>query len=115
MTVTVTALIAWGRGYKWDRLHLNEFYVILIRFDMFLQFVTLFGTLACSKFQERVFRQTKKSDCGKLRHLSASGVGLGKKTIELVLGWGISYRTVDGGVQIPQKRWRRHFCPEGQK
>ena len=72
MTITVTALIAWGRGYKWDRVDFNEFDFMLTRFDMCLFILTLFETLACSTFQERVFSKL----CERLRqarHLSASG------------------------------------------
>ena len=64
--VTVTALIAWGRGHKWDRVNLNEFNVILNHFDTFLVMLTLFYIFACPKFQERVFfnKQTKTPSKG---------------------------------------------------
>ena len=45
--VTVTALIAWGREYKWDTVNLNDFDVILSHFDTLLFMLTLFDTLAC--------------------------------------------------------------------
>ena len=61
MTVTVTALIAWGREYKRDRVNLNEVDVILSHFDTLLLILTLFDTLTCSKFQERVLFNTNKS------------------------------------------------------
>ncbi len=65
MTVTVTALIArriaWGRGYKWDRVNFNEFDVVLTRFDICLFFLTLVDTLACSTIQERVFSEEQKT------------------------------------------------------
>ena len=50
-----TALIAWGREYKWDRVDFNEFDVILTRFDTFLIILILFDISTCLKFQERVF------------------------------------------------------------
>ena len=76
MTVTVTALIArriaWGKGYKWDRVKFHEFDAILTRVDTFLLILTLFDTLACSKFQERVFSELFER-LRQARHLSASG------------------------------------------
>ena len=76
MTVTVTALIAWGRGYKWDRVNLHDFDVMLFHFYMCVLILTLFETLACSTFQERVFSKLFER-LRQARHLSASGGGGG--------------------------------------
>ena len=57
---------------------LSEFVRFWHHFDEFLRISTLFDTLACPKIQERVLSTTtttKNNACGKLRHLSASGVG----------------------------------------
>ena len=66
MTVTVTALmvrrIAWGRGYKWDRVNLNEFDVILTHFVILVVILTLFYTFACPNFQECVFLAKQKKN-----------------------------------------------------